>query len=755
MKDQGVTHPGPDRLAAYASGRMSPAEMDEIEHHLSSCEACCRAVRDQPGDTLMELLRARRAAATQPPTPVGPGPETMELPIPSSFITMPTASPGAVARAAPDPVPADVVGLPADLLNHPRYRVVAPLGSGGMGAVYRAEHRLMERQVALKVIRHDLTDRVELVERFRREVRAAARLSHPNIVHAYDAEQAGATHFLVMEFVEGTDLGRVVRQRGPLPVAEACDAIRQAALGLQHAHERGMVHRDIKPQNLMRTPGGQVKILDFGLARFASEVGASGAATEPGMVLGTADYMAPEQADDSRTADIRADIYSLGCSLYFLLAGHPPFPGGSIMTKLRAHSQQTPRPMAALRGDLPPGLARVLDRMMAKDPAHRYQTPAEVARALAPFADAAATGPAVAPPTVDGAVDATAPTQPATPAPLPAAKKPAAADLAESALGGASPAHRRRWPRTPIAVSVAVLLFGLGLLGVIYRISTDKGELIIETDDPNIEVVIKQGGRLVTIIDPETDQTIELRSGDYQVALNGKPKGLQLSTSTFTLKRGEREVVRVRRVPASAPARRPWPARPPAAEPVGEVRRFEGHTEAIHRIALSPDGRLAVSTSGGHYHRGGGWDNGSDFALRLWDVATGQEIRRFEGHTNSVADAAFSPDGRFVLSAGCDLTLRLWDVRTGKELRRFLGHTDWPRSVAFSPDGRTAISGARDRTVRLWDVETGKELRQFNGLSGELERSPSRPMAASPSSPEGSGIRVTSSNRIRCICGTW
>src|SRR3954469_14774833 len=286
MTDQGVTHPVPDRLAAYASGRMSPAEMDEIERHLASCEACCRALPDLPEDTLMELLRARRAAETRPPTPVAPGPETLDLPIPSSFVTTPAAPPRAGTRAAPDPEPAAVVGLTADLLDHPRYRFVAPLGSGGMGAVYLAEHRLMERKAALKGLPKDPTVRPELVERFRREVRAAAKLSHPNIVHAYDAEQAGATHFLVMEFVEGTDLGRVVRQRGPLPVAEACDAIRQAALGLQHASERGMVHRDIKPQNLIRTLDGQVKILDFGLARFAIEVGASGAATQPGMVLG-------------------------------------------------------------------------------------------------------------------------------------------------------------------------------------------------------------------------------------------------------------------------------------------------------------------------------------------------------------------------------------------------------------------------------------------------------------------------------------
>ena len=223
-----------------------------------------------------------------------------------------------------------MAGLPKELNDHPRYRVVGALGAGGMGAVYRAEHRLMDRPVALKVIRGDLLGSALMVERFRGEVKAAARLaSHPNIVAAYDAEQAGETHLLVMEFVEGVDLAELVQRRGPLPVGEACEYVRQAALGLQHAFEDGMVHRDIKPQNLMRTTRGQVKILDFGLARFASEAashrarvkildfglarfagqGASpGEMTSDGMVLGSAEYIAPEQIDDPHAADIRADI---------------------------------------------------------------------------------------------------------------------------------------------------------------------------------------------------------------------------------------------------------------------------------------------------------------------------------------------------------------------------------------------------------------------------------------------------------------
>src|SRR4051794_21208686 len=275
--------------------------------------------------------------------------------------------PGGPAAPPPD--------VPADLRDHPRYRVLGLLGVGGMGAVYKAEHLKMGRPVALKTISPALTDRPGAVERFDREVRAAAALSHPNIVAAYDADQAGRLHFLIMEYVEGESLDRVVATRGPLPVAEACDAVRQAALGLQHAHDRGMVHRDVKPQNLMRTPDGRVKVLDFGLARFAGDAAAAGR-TETGCVMGTPDYMAPEQALSTRRADGRADLYSLGCTLYFLLTGRPPFPGESITEKLLHHQQTQPRPVETLRPDVPPGLAAVVRTMMAKRPDDRFLTPA-------------------------------------------------------------------------------------------------------------------------------------------------------------------------------------------------------------------------------------------------------------------------------------------------------------------------------------------------------------------------------------------
>ena len=266
-----------------------------------------------------------------------------------------------------------------------QYVLLEKLGEGGMGEVYKARHRRMERDVALKVIRRERLDRPDAVKRFRREIQVAAKLNHPNVVLAFDADQCGELHFFAMEFVEGANLAERVRDRGPLPVPEACDSVRQAALGLQHAHEHGMVHRDVKPSNLLLSKQGVVKVLDLGLARLhdPAEGGEPSRITQDGLVIGTPEFLAPEQARNPSAADIRADIYALGCTLYYLLAGRPPYPGGTVTERVVKHETE---PLPALdRKDLPPGLLGVIHKMMAKRPDDRYATPAAVAKALEPF----------------------------------------------------------------------------------------------------------------------------------------------------------------------------------------------------------------------------------------------------------------------------------------------------------------------------------------------------------------------------------
>ncbi|NUQ65835.1 MAG: protein kinase, partial [Pirellulales bacterium] len=268
------------------------------------------------------------------------------------------------------------------------YRFIEKLGEGGMGAVFKALHTKLGRVVAVKLVRSDHAWDERAIARFEREMRAAGAVDHPNVVRAMDAGEIGGTRFLAMEFVNGLTATELVRRCHPLPVASACEMIRQAALGLQAAHEHNLIHRDIKTSNLMVARDGTVKVLDLGLARFHREGSPEEALTGTGQALGTIDYMAPEQLAESRSVDIRADIYSLGCTLYALLAGHAPFATAEYegtIKKAIAHAEKPVPPIRHLRPDVPPEMARIVGRMLEKDPAKRFATPREVAEALGPL----------------------------------------------------------------------------------------------------------------------------------------------------------------------------------------------------------------------------------------------------------------------------------------------------------------------------------------------------------------------------------
>jgi eukaryotic-like serine/threonine-protein kinase len=270
-----------------------------------------------------------------------------------------------------------------------KYKVLERLGSGGMGQVFLCEHKLMRRRVAVKVLPTAKAADPSSLERFYREARAVAALDHSNIVRAYDIDQDDNLHFLVMEYVDGANLQDIIRKSGPMNVTRACHYMYWCAIGLQHAHVAGLIHRDIKPGNILVDRQGVVKILDLGLARFFNDDEDMLTKKYDESVLGTADYLAPEQAIDSHTVDGRADIYSLGATFYFLLTGNPPYAEGTVAQKLLWHQTRTPKPIREVRSEVPADVAAILQKMMAKKPEDRYQTPGQLAEALLPLTQTA------------------------------------------------------------------------------------------------------------------------------------------------------------------------------------------------------------------------------------------------------------------------------------------------------------------------------------------------------------------------------
>ena len=414
----------------------------------------------------------------------------------------------------------------------------------------------------------------------------------------------------------------------------------------------------------MLTPDGGVKILDFGLAALAEGSEEAARLTGANMVVGTPDYIAPEQAEDAHAADIRSDIYSLGCTLYHMLAGRVPFPGDSTLRKLDAHRTQPPAPIRSLRLDSPTELAIVLARMMAKDPAQRYQTPAEVAAALAPF-----TGQGVVRP-------------------------------------------RHRWP---LAVAAAVLFAGLAAAAfAVYRVETDKGQLVITTESDDVEVVIKQNGKEVRVVDTKTDKSITLWSGEYQLELKDAGEGLKLNIDKATLSRGDTVLAKIERVAKSTPT-----------ENIDGDRTYRTNGMAVHAVAVSPDGRL-IAAGGGVWLAQTGWAVGRDLDVRLVDRGTGKELHRLKGPTSHVTALAFSPDGKLLVAGSADQCAYVWDVASGNLLHTLCGFHGIPpvgdtgvvTAVAFFPDGKRLLTMSWDRTIRVWDAASGKEVGQIGAAPG-------------------------------------
>ncbi len=491
MDDVPSAHPSDRALSAFGLGKLDDRSAGAVNKHLERCPYCRQRVADLSADSFLGRMRDAQPKCEH-----------------AFSQSLTSATDGQAVRQASAPPAANT--LPPGLADHPDYKIKRELGRGGMGVVYLAENKLMGRDEVLKVMGRHIMDRPGVLDRFLREIRAVARLRHPNIVTAYHATRLGESIVFAMEYVPGYDLAQLVNGRGPLPVPLACNFVYQAALGLQHAHEEGLVHRDIKPSNLMlarKRDKPTIKVLDFGLAKATREERVDSGLTGQGQMLGTPDCVAPEQIRDAQSADIRADIYSLGCTLYHLLAGRPPFAGDSLWDLYQAHFSMDAGPLNLVRSDVPAELASLAAKMMQKEPASRFQTPAEVAKALTPFFKAGnvafksrqaqmpvTSTPASLQPVAKAVSNADSPAtysggpgSKASPPTAPEVRWDSLIALSEAESPVDAKPAAARTPRPPwlsLRVALAVAAFCLIALGVIIiRIRTSKGEIKVTTQD--------------------------------------------------------------------------------------------------------------------------------------------------------------------------------------------------------------------------------------------------------------------------------
>ncbi|MEM7476373.1 MAG: protein kinase, partial [Planctomycetota bacterium] len=508
--------PTQNRLQEYLSGKLDEGDSAVLEEHLANCEHCERTAdalesnESDPSlgeceDSIVKLLQSQPAPALE----------------------------SADAQSATSARSIQPILAPSQVGS---YDLLQQIGSGGMGAVYLARHQSLEKQVALKLLPAIPGRSPELVARFQREIKTAGKLDHPAIVRTTDAGEENGIHYLVMEAIDGLDLSRIAKATGKFRVADACEVIRQTALGLTHAHAQGIVHRDIKPSNLMLDEQGQVRILDFGLAQIGVWDNQSAEITSVGQLMGTLDYMAPEQAERGGSVDYRADLYSLGATLYRLLTGRGPLaaaPDLTPMEKLRLLATHSAPKLKTLRADAPEELCQVVDQLVRRNPAERPASAAHVAEQLEPFCigstlekilatarenetnndSRAFVEPLQSPPELDTG--------------LPGKEKSSGRSFLRFIMG---------------AALLACLTFGFWFV-----LETSKGQLVIESEsDVSIRIVEEDSDKVVDElqIEPGTKVT-RLKSGKYEIVIDAPSDRYRLSFDTFTIRNGQTVVARV------------------------------------------------------------------------------------------------------------------------------------------------------------------------------------------------------------------
>lgn len=787
--------PSPEVLTGFVHGTLADRAAETVAAHLDACPACETRVEALEGRAEGLLARLRQ---TVPPWDSVTDPE-----LPRALAALVQSCSQPLDETDPWP-PAAQEPPPLAVIRD--YRLRRRLGRGGMGEVFLAEHTLLKRVAAVKLLAPQLTGQPEALARFKREMAAIGGVGGPHVVLAFDAGEQDGTFYLAMEYIAGLDLSCLVKRFGPLPVADACELIRQAAVGLQSIHEQGLVHRDVKPSNLMLSAAGVVKILDLGLARFRDGSGAEGELTGTLAFMGTADYIAPEQVRHARRVDIRADLYSLGCTLYKLLAGRAPFETPQYPdceAKLRAHLEDAVPPVTAERSDVPPAVVEVLERMLAKQPGERFAEPALVAAALAPWTSGCdlmaylpvpdRRPPPPAPPVMVARAE-----------PLPS---PVRRGFAMSAWRWFARTGRK--PR--VAVALGALFVLLAVLGVLLRIHFRGREvewtLEVSSDteskapadhprEPGWPAALPSGAAPA-----KPRQETAPRAGDGlppDDTAAGRSAGPAADTSprvgpAVPAPRGPASSAEVPPRPAKLPLPRGPTAGPtglPAAIAIAPVAQFDGHTGPIRAVCFSPDAKtlasgsddgtvrvwtladpqhaplvlrdyqapvecLAFSPPGTTLACGG--SGHYDLKVLVYQLAS-REKKEFswrENHSpNRVVCLAFSPDAT-LLAAGGSGNVEVLEVREGRSRYSLQWQQVYPsyvHAVAFSPDGKTlaaachgGLSGNRaSDSVRLWNMADGQAGDLLLGTQGVFGLSHDDVRGAVAFAPEGSFLaRVT------------
>ncbi|MEO2013897.1 MAG: serine/threonine-protein kinase, partial [Fuerstiella sp.] len=538
-----------NELQDYLAGWSNDTQCERIENHLAACTDCdlvLRSLEIRP-DTLTQSLQSTAVESTNRDEDIA-GTHDKNHPISAVVARSRKLMDGCPGLSSADRA-REAWQPPGQKLGG--YELLRPLGRGGMGAVYLANHSQLNRQVAIKLLPKMSADDADVRARFQREIRVVGRLNHPSIVAATDAGEIDGTQFLVMEYVPGLDLSHVARLLGKLPLAEACELMRQVTLGLSCAHAEGVVHRDVKPSNLMLDEAGQVKILDFGLAQLSFWNEASVELTTVGQLMGTLDYMAPEQAEYCGGVDHRADLYAMGATLFRLLCGRPPLaaaPNQSPLEKLRLLANHQPPNLDTLCPTAPAELDTLVGSLLARNPQDRPASAAHVAERLAEFTQSA---------DLVGLLGRAREAESQSPLPERGPEQRlrqfglnTANDIANDGNGNGN--RVGRWIAAAFALPILIVA------EILIRLETDKGQLVIESEVSDIEVHIVGDAKPAGEISIKQGATAtRLRAGKYELIINGKSDELTIDNRQFTIQNGGTVVAWIRLEPRDKSLRRP------------------------------------------------------------------------------------------------------------------------------------------------------------------------------------------------------